>query len=245
MLKMNLQTFTEEKEVDDVPKTFTQDDVDRIVGERLAREKSKYSDYEDIKAITEELREFGYEGTPQEIRAAIREQKEQIKKQAELEELKKQAEIEGTSPELLKEIKDLKEELANLKKSDQEKKQQEEAKKKQQEESIKQIDEFNEKYPDVDVEKLAQNSKFKKFFEKSNPKLTLLEVYEDFVDLVGGIESETMAKIQSNVARTTTSGKAKQDSEGGGHGLTERQKALAKQAGMSYKDYADLLKDIQ
>lgn len=30
-------------------KTFTQEDVDSIVGERLARERAKYSDYEDLK----------------------------------------------------------------------------------------------------------------------------------------------------------------------------------------------------
>jgi hypothetical protein len=31
-------------------KAFTQEDVDRIVRERVAREKAKYSDYEDLKA---------------------------------------------------------------------------------------------------------------------------------------------------------------------------------------------------
>ena len=32
------------------PKTFTQEEVDKIIGERLAREKSRYADYDDIKA---------------------------------------------------------------------------------------------------------------------------------------------------------------------------------------------------
>ena len=31
-------------------KTFTQEEVNRIVGERVAREAGKYSDYEDLKA---------------------------------------------------------------------------------------------------------------------------------------------------------------------------------------------------
>lgn len=31
-------------------KTFTQEDVDRIVGERIKREREKYADYDDLKA---------------------------------------------------------------------------------------------------------------------------------------------------------------------------------------------------
>lgn len=39
-------------------KTFTQADVDRVVGERLAREKEKFGDYDDLKAKAERLKEI-------------------------------------------------------------------------------------------------------------------------------------------------------------------------------------------
>jgi hypothetical protein len=38
-------------------RTFTQEDLDRKVGERLARERQKYSDYEDLKAAAARLKE--------------------------------------------------------------------------------------------------------------------------------------------------------------------------------------------
>ncbi|KJS85073.1 MAG: hypothetical protein JM58_09490 [Peptococcaceae bacterium BICA1-8] len=218
--------------------------MDKIVGERLAREKAKYADYEDIKAITEDLQAFGYKGTPQEVRQAIKEQREQMQKQTELDELQTQAKIEGTSPELLKKISDLETKLSKFEEKETEKTKQEEAKKKELEQMDTQIEEFNEKHADIDLEKLSIDPKFKRFYEKSNPKLTLVEVYEEFVDLIGGVESETMAKIRSNIERSTSSGKAKNDSAGATHGLTQRQQALAKNAGMSFKDYSDLLKDI-
>jgi hypothetical protein len=41
---------------DDEEKKFTQADVDRIVQERVAREKAKYADYDEIKAENEQLK---------------------------------------------------------------------------------------------------------------------------------------------------------------------------------------------
>ena len=41
---------------DDAEKKFTQADMDRIVQERLAREKAKYADYDEIKAENEQLK---------------------------------------------------------------------------------------------------------------------------------------------------------------------------------------------
>jgi hypothetical protein len=39
-------------------KTFTQADVERMIGERLGRERSKYSDYDQVKAAAAELAEL-------------------------------------------------------------------------------------------------------------------------------------------------------------------------------------------
>ena len=48
------ETITEQK----TDKTFTQADLDRIVNERLARERSKFADYDKIKADAAELQKI-------------------------------------------------------------------------------------------------------------------------------------------------------------------------------------------
>jgi hypothetical protein len=62
---MNLQLFAEEDDpnpaptpqdppADPQPKAFNQDEVDRLIADRLKRERSKYADYEELKAkVTE------------------------------------------------------------------------------------------------------------------------------------------------------------------------------------------------
>lgn len=42
----------------DGAKTFTQEELDRIVGERIGRERQKYSDYDELKTAAERLREL-------------------------------------------------------------------------------------------------------------------------------------------------------------------------------------------
>jgi hypothetical protein len=39
-------------------KTFTQDEVNRLIGERLGREREKFSDYDDLKAAAGRLKEI-------------------------------------------------------------------------------------------------------------------------------------------------------------------------------------------
>jgi hypothetical protein len=43
---------------DTTPKTFTQDDIDKIVKERIERERKKYADYNDLKAAKAKLDEI-------------------------------------------------------------------------------------------------------------------------------------------------------------------------------------------
>jgi len=43
---------------DETGKTFTQAELDRILGERLAREREKYQDYDQLKAASEELKKL-------------------------------------------------------------------------------------------------------------------------------------------------------------------------------------------
>lgn len=43
---------------DDQGRVFTQEELDRIVGDRLARERGKYADYDDLKAAAAKLKEL-------------------------------------------------------------------------------------------------------------------------------------------------------------------------------------------
>jgi hypothetical protein len=73
--------------------------------------------------------------------------------------------------------------------------------------------------------------------------LPLKELYEDFVEFIGETEAETIIKVKSKDSRSTSSGKGN-SSDGGSYGLTESQKNLAKKSDMTFKEYADYLKQI-
>lgn len=222
-----------------------QKEVDRIVQERLARQKpEKPADYEDLKEIEKELEDFGYSGTPAEKKAAIRAYKAELKKQAELDELEAQAKESGKDPELMKEIKALKDEIKELKGERQAQKQAERQRAAADAEWVKQLQEFEEAYPDVDMDKLNNNERFLKFIRGKS--LPLKEVYEDFIELIGDTAAETMAKAKSKEARSTSNGKSAKNSDGNTYGLTEAQKREVDEwnkrypkMAMSYREYAN------
>lgn len=223
-------------------KTFTQADVDRIIGERLTRERSKFeSELQEYKETLSELDDFGYTGTVAEKREAIRAYKAELSKAQEIETLQQEAQQTGTSPELLAEIKELKKELAEIKGERQAKEKELKAKIEAEESWNKQFNEFKEAYPDVDETKLNENQKFLKFIK--NKSGTLKELYEDFIELVGETETAAIAKVISKNERSTGSGKSS-SADGGGYGLTDSQKTLAQRAGLTYKEYSEYLKQI-
>jgi hypothetical protein len=226
--------------------TFTpeeQAEVDRIIGERLGREKTKYADYDDLKEIVPVLQEFGYQGTPAEIKAVLRAQAEEAKKQTLLQELEAEAKQTGMTPEILAEIKVIKSKIAQYEKKEKETLQAMENRTKADQEWVKQVDAFTKKHPTVDLEKLSENQKFLRFVKGKD--LPLIDLYEDFVEIIGGAEAEAIAKLQSNVDRSTSSGRQKGDASGGTYGLTPRQQELAKDGGMSFKEYAEILKHVK
>lgn len=198
-------------------KTFTQAELDKIVADRVARAKSP-EDYEDMKEVIAELEEYGYPQSAKEVKEMIREAKRVAKEtadaEAELEELQEQAELTGTSPELLKEIKVLKAEINSLKSVEEKKKadiEQErvnaEAQKKADEAWQAQIDEFEEKHGDVNLETLQENQKFMRFIKGKNG-YSLTELYDDFTELIGEAESEAIKKAMSKASRSTNTGKS-------------------------------------
>jgi uncharacterized tellurite resistance protein B-like protein len=225
-----------------------QAEVNRIVGERLSR-----TGVHDMKEIVETLKEFGYNtedlaGTKAEIKAQAAEfkrlQQEAIE-QDRLESLKEQAKEEGTTPQLLAKIEKLEAKLLDIDGEREAKKQAAEQKRKEQERYVAEVGEFQEKFADVDVDKLLKNEDFAEFYEAANPKLTFSQVYEKFNKYATEAQKKAIAKIQANVDRSTSSGKGKGDPTGGTFGLTLNQQQLADDNGMTYKEYADSLKHVK
>ena len=228
-----------------VVKTFTQDELDRIIAERLHREKTKNeNEMREYNELLSELTDFGYTGSVQDVKALIRSQKEEVKKQQEYESLQSEASQSGTSPELLAEMRELKKELEVIKAERLSNEKALKEKKEQEEKWEKNFNEFTESFPNVDLNKLNDNQKFIKFIKNKNG--TLKELYEDFVELVGETEAEIVARTKSKDLRSTSSGKTVGASDSGAsYGLTDNQKRLAKENDMTYKEYAEAMKIIK
>jgi len=224
-------------------KTFTQSELNRIIEGRLSQERKKYADHDELRGVVDELNEYGYVGTPSEVRAQIKQQKEAYQKQSELEQLQYEAQTQGTSPELMAEIKELKKELTEIKAERQAKKQEIETAHKQNQEWQAQVKVFEAKHGDVDLEKLGENPKFIKFIKGKG--LPLVELYDDFLDFIGEAEAETIAKMKSKDIRSTGNGKGGGSAEGGTYHLTEKQQNLARENGMTMKEYAEAIKMVK
>lgn len=228
-----------------------QKEIDRIIGERVARVKSeKPQDYDDLLELAKVVEDFDYKGSAKDKAEALKQVREAQKQQAELDKLQKEADEDGITPGLAKKIKDLEDNLeAKTKALDeivgerQATKQAVEDKKKADEaweNQLKEVQE-DEKLKDIDLDKLAEDPKFKKFIK--GKALPLKELLEDFIEFVGETEAEAIAKVKSKEERSTSSGKGN-SSDGASYGLTNRQKELAKKSGMTYKEYAEYKKQI-
>jgi hypothetical protein len=226
-------------------KTFTQADIDRIVQERLAREKSKYTDYEDLKELSTILDDFDYADlSVAEKKKILKQQADEYKAQKvakENEELEVKANEKNIDPELYKDIEKLKQQLAKFEAKEQqelEKNKQLEAAK---EKSLREIKQFQEKYTDIDLEALVKKPKFKKLLDSAKPDLTLIQIYED---LYMEFNNEDEGKKELNNARATSSGKSGGNVSGRTYGLTAHQRSIADESGMSYEAYSELLKNL-
>jgi hypothetical protein len=237
-------TFTPEEQVE----------IDRVIGERLSREKAKYADHEEIVSI---LDDFDYAGmTAAEKKVLLRQNADAYKtakaerqKEEELEALMDQAKHDGTTPQLLAKIDRLEKQLSEVLGERQAIKQAEEMQKQTQARFVNEVQEFqgNEKYKGVDLDKLLKDEDFSEFYQSSNPGLSISQVYDKYVKYVGGAEAAAMAKFKANADRSTASGKQRGDA-GGTYGLTAAQIELVDQFNrenpkmkMTYKQYAERL----
>lgn len=227
-------------------KTFTQADIDRIIQDRLAREKSKYNDYEDYKELATILDDFDYADLSlAEKKKILKQQAEEYKAQKEAkenEDLEAKAQEKNVDPDLYKDIEKLKQQLEKFEQKEQlelEKNKQLEAAK---EKSLREIKDFREKYADIDLEALVKKPKFKKLLDNAKPDLSLIQIYEDLYMEFNNDEED---KRELNNARATSSGKSGGNVSGRTYGLTVRQREIADESGLSYEKYAEFLKNIE
>ncbi len=231
-----------------------QAELDRIIGDRVSRvKKEEPEDYQTLKEITKELELYGYTGSPQEIRQAVKAQREAYQQQQELEQLQQQAVDNGITPALAKEIKELKDELKQSKKAlddilgeKQAKLNAEKEAQANQEKWDAQVKEFEEEFPDTDLNELGKNQEFLDFIEGSN--WSLKTAYKKFSKLHGEIESKVISKVASKQLRSTSGSKGEGSTSGSGANLTAEQKSIVDnwnqknpKMTMSYKEYADKL----
>ncbi len=98
-----------------------------------------------------------------------------------------------------------------------------------------------EVYPELDITALLNDEAFCAFYKayvKEFSNATLLEVYSGFLKAKAAEEN---LRLSSRLKRTPSSQRAAESSEGA---LTPTQRAIASKAGMSYREYAKLLEDI-
>jgi len=225
-------------------RTFTQAEVNGIIADRLGRD-----GVHDAKEIVELLKDFGYEGSPAESKVILRAQaqeakaqREQQAREQELESLEEQAAQTGTTPALLAKIAALEAKIEGLAAKEEAKTKELQARQELEQRVDKNVSDFVAAYPDLDHDKLAANEKFNKFIKQSNPAMTLVEIYEAYIDLIGDTEKAAIAKVKSNLDRSTASGKSKGTADTGGtYGLTARQQELAKDANIPFKKFAENL----
>lgn len=182
-------------------KSFTSEEVNKIVEERLSRDRKNRQSLSELKDVLLKLKESGL--------------------------------IEGNS---------LSELAENLAKSVQPTVK--EAEKSDDEISVRkfsaEIEELKRAYPELDTDALISNEDFRAFYQgmvKKNPDMTILGAYEAF------IKAESIADMKQSAAMKSTPAQHSAPS-GAEKLLTARQRSIAANAGMSYKEYAELLSDI-
>ena len=225
---------------------FTQDDVNKIVQKRLRKNEAKIkAEYENklqgygmLNEIIDDLHEYGYEGTPEEISKVL---KKQVK------DLKMQQGMSEAEYDYMQSLKSLNKKVDSLikEKTDADVAAKQQAK--QQAEFQEQVDELETTYKDkgITVEKLRHDPKFVKFNKIADPRLTLKQVLDLYLEMNGDAEAEAIAKIKLNSKRSTHSGKGV-GGDDGTYGLSKDEIELVREFNkenpdhkMSFKEFAN------
>lgn len=208
--------------LDGEEKTFTQEEVNRIVADRLKRAKTP-DDYTDLSEISKLMEEFGFTGTPTEKAKAIKDYIESSNKSKSevIEDIKDTGEIpdEAVIKALAKKFGTTPEKLEKSIKKSIEQDDAEQAKKESDMKWTAQVQEFEEKHPDVNVEELNADKKFLKFANKRYG--TLVELYDEYLEFLDDTTQEVAEKVKKSTDRSTGGG----SSSTGGSGLSKEQQS--------------------
>ena len=120
--------------------------------------------------------------------------------------LEEQAEKTGRPVEELREEAENRAYLSKKRKEDAAKKDETEKRNADRDRLVADAMDFREKYPDVDIRKLEQNQKFRKFAGNRLYKEPLADLYADFVELVADAQAAAVAKADSKASRGTGGG---------------------------------------
>lgn len=107
------------------------------------------------------------------------------------------------------------------------------------EDFVKVLSRIKAKYPDGEAEKMLTGDSFERFARgRSGSIEEIFDDYYEFVSCISGKSENTQSANLSSTAFSSHSGYVSPS------GLTEQQMEIAKSAGMSYREYSDLLESI-
>jgi len=238
---IDLDDFEEDDNLDDdagkkpdlePEKKFTQADIDRIVGERLAREKKQVSKTPHQEFVEKQATRLGI--TPEQYM-------QRFEDTVHTSELQREALEKGKDPDQYVHDKQLEERLNRIEAEKSAKEKTDAAQAEADEAWIKQEKEFMEAHPEVDLKKLNDSETFTEFAANSNPRLSLLQIYNNYVKLVGKAEAEAITRSTRRSERSTGSGREPAGVDADTM-LTKEQRILCKRNGIDPKKF---LKDLE
>ena len=201
-------------------KSFTAEEVNKIVEERLSRERKQSGSLSALKELLKGLKAEGklkgesLSELASELMAILGEKAES--------DVSKAPETEGEAPVAESEASEIEGDPIV------EKFEREQA-------------ELKEAFPELDITALLNNDAFCDFYKayvKEFADATLLEVYGGFMKAKSAEEN---VRLSTSLKRTPSSQRAADNTEAS---LTPTQRAIASKAGMSYREYAKLLEEI-
>ena len=106
------------------------------------------------------------------------------------------------------------------------------------------VEELLQAHPEVDLDALAADKSFTAFVSGRQGSLT--ERFDDYRTLLSHLQGDAAAEARYRFAeralKSTANGSSSSLSRD--YGLTPRQKALARENGMTYREYAQLFKEV-
>jgi hypothetical protein len=215
-------------------KLIPQSELDRIIGDRLARERKKFEEERSSdphrKFVERQAKKYGM--TPDEYLA-------EVERQEALAAVEEEAELQGMSPEALLKQREMERKLKEIEEKEAKQKEQQEQEQRQAELWQEQQKLFTEKFPTIPIEKVMGDKEFIEYAKEFAPNVSLARRYERYLR---DKELASLAKehgFESRSLRSTSSGR--ETSNPNDYGLTAEQQELAKAAGMTLKQFYDRL----